>query len=56
MPKKQRKYAKPLSMFPLTPEQALANILSIPAKDAERIRNVSAVKLRKWRGVKKKKG
>ena len=53
MPRKNSKrrapYAKPLSLFPLTPGQALANILAIPPKDAERIRGVSAMKLRAWR-------
>lgn len=52
----KRTYVKPLSLFPLTPDQALANILAIPPKDADRIRNVSAMKLRAWRIPKKNKG
>ena len=55
MPSKRKKYAKPLSMFPKSPLQALADILFIPPKEADCIRGISAAKLRAWRIPNKKK-
>jgi len=53
--RKRAPYVKPLSMFPLTPTQALSAMLSIPKETAAQIRGESAVKLRAWRIPKKKK-
>jgi hypothetical protein len=56
MPRKRKKYAKPFSLFPLTPTQTLSTLLSVSKDDAARIRGESAAKLRAWRIPKKKKG
>ena len=52
-PKPRRSYVKPLSMFPLTPEEALAALLAVPKEDAAKIRDESAAKMRTWRKLKK---